>query len=190
RTFSPPSAYAIFRPPGPKVGWSSLLLGTFKIPQHRFILWLAILGKLFTLDKPWLRHLGSDCVLCTVAAQESHEYLFFRCQFALACLCEIRRMVWFQWPYTSWSTAVLWASKRWRGKHIVNAAYMALLAALVYHLWQERDFQIFQSTTRSPQNIALITVREVRELIVSKELPPNVSTRGFYRIWDPLACVG
>ncbi|KAL0420554.1 UNVERIFIED_CONTAM: hypothetical protein Slati_3078300 [Sesamum latifolium] len=44
-TFSPASAYAIFHPPGPTVGWSSLLLGTFKIPRHRFILWLAILER-------------------------------------------------------------------------------------------------------------------------------------------------
>ncbi|KAL0455345.1 UNVERIFIED_CONTAM: hypothetical protein Slati_0873700 [Sesamum latifolium] len=66
-TFSPASAYAIFCPPGPTVGWSSLLLGTFKIPRHCFIFWLAILGKLSTLDKPWLRHMGSDCVLCPPA---------------------------------------------------------------------------------------------------------------------------
>ncbi|KAL0416281.1 UNVERIFIED_CONTAM: hypothetical protein Slati_3460000 [Sesamum latifolium] len=92
-TFTSTSAYDIFCPPGPKVGWSSLLLGKFKIPRHRFIIWLAILGKLSMLDKPWLHHLGSDYVLCSAATPESHEHLFFRCQFTMACICEIWRMI-------------------------------------------------------------------------------------------------
>ncbi|KAL2247880.1 UNVERIFIED_CONTAM: hypothetical protein Sindi_2640300 [Sesamum indicum] len=44
--------YRLFDPPGTKVGWSSLLSGSLKIPRHLFILWLAILGKLATTDKP------------------------------------------------------------------------------------------------------------------------------------------
>ncbi|KAL2231097.1 UNVERIFIED_CONTAM: hypothetical protein Sindi_1704100 [Sesamum indicum] len=50
-----PTSQALYRlidPPGPKVGWSSLLSGSLKIPRHLFILWLAILGKLATTDKP------------------------------------------------------------------------------------------------------------------------------------------
>ncbi|KAL2235446.1 UNVERIFIED_CONTAM: hypothetical protein Sindi_1276800 [Sesamum indicum] len=50
--------YRLFAHPEPKVGWSSLLLGSLKIPRHSFILWLAILGKLPTTDKSWLSHLG------------------------------------------------------------------------------------------------------------------------------------
>ncbi|KAL2226583.1 UNVERIFIED_CONTAM: hypothetical protein Sindi_2017000 [Sesamum indicum] len=44
--------YRLFDPPGPKVDWSSLLLGSLKIPRHLFILWLAIQCKLATTDKP------------------------------------------------------------------------------------------------------------------------------------------
>ncbi|KAL0283157.1 UNVERIFIED_CONTAM: hypothetical protein Sradi_7238900 [Sesamum radiatum] len=52
-SFSSAAAYDLFRPPGPTVGWSSLLVGTFHIPRHRFILWLALQGRLSTTDKPW-----------------------------------------------------------------------------------------------------------------------------------------
>ncbi|KAL2252220.1 UNVERIFIED_CONTAM: hypothetical protein Sindi_0016700 [Sesamum indicum] len=45
--------YDIFRHPGPKVGWSSLLMGPFK-PQNTFILWLALHERLSTMDLPWL----------------------------------------------------------------------------------------------------------------------------------------
>ncbi|KAL0427837.1 UNVERIFIED_CONTAM: hypothetical protein Slati_2958500 [Sesamum latifolium] len=129
----------MFHPPGPKAGWSSLLLGAFKIPHHRFILWLAILGKLATLDKPWLHHLGTSCVLCSAATLESHDHLFFLCPFASSCLCEVQRLVRFHWPYRNWVTSVHWAARRWRGKHVVNASFRALLASLVYHVWQERN---------------------------------------------------
>ncbi|KAL0439706.1 UNVERIFIED_CONTAM: hypothetical protein Slati_2453600 [Sesamum latifolium] len=109
------AAYAVFSPPGPKVGWSSLLVGTFKIPRHQFILWLAILGRLSTLDKPWLHQLGTACVLCQDALPESHEHLFFTCSFATECLHTIRREVFFHWPYNHWPAVIQWASVRWRG---------------------------------------------------------------------------
>ncbi|KAL0342675.1 UNVERIFIED_CONTAM: hypothetical protein Scaly_1930100 [Sesamum calycinum] len=62
-SFTIMAAYALFHPPGPKVGWSSLLLGPFKIPKNCFILWLAILGRLSTLDKPWLQYVGDTIPL-------------------------------------------------------------------------------------------------------------------------------
>ncbi|KAL0401934.1 UNVERIFIED_CONTAM: LINE-1 retrotransposable element O protein [Sesamum latifolium] len=129
-SFSSAATYDVFCPPGPKVGWSSLLVGTFKIPRHRFILWLAILGRLSTLDKPWLQHLGTSCVLCPDALPETHEHLFFACSFATDYLRVIRREVSFHWPYTYWPLLIQWASVRWRGKHVVNASLKALLASL------------------------------------------------------------
>ncbi|KAL0455518.1 UNVERIFIED_CONTAM: LINE-1 retrotransposable element O protein [Sesamum latifolium] len=47
---------------------------------------------------------------------------------------------------------------------------------------QERNYRIFRAATRSPWDIATIIVSEVRELIISKELPQTVSTRGLYRL--------
>ncbi|KAL0455376.1 UNVERIFIED_CONTAM: hypothetical protein Slati_0876800 [Sesamum latifolium] len=136
-SFSSAAAYDVFHPPEPKVEWSSLLGGSLKIPRHRFILWLAILGCLSTLDKPWLQHLGNDCVLCRTTTLETHYHLFFSCSFALECLREIRATITFHWPYSNWDAAIRWASVKWRGKHVVNASYMALLASLVYHIWEE-----------------------------------------------------
>ncbi|KAL2230752.1 UNVERIFIED_CONTAM: hypothetical protein Sindi_1669600 [Sesamum indicum] len=85
--------YRLFDPPRTKVGWSSLLSGSLKIPRLLFILWLAILGKLVTTDKPWLAHLG-PCILCNEGATETHGHLFFQCRFSRQCLTAIRRMRW------------------------------------------------------------------------------------------------
>ncbi|KAL0444909.1 UNVERIFIED_CONTAM: hypothetical protein Slati_2213600 [Sesamum latifolium] len=49
-SFSLVAAYDVFCPPGPKVGWSSLLLGTFKIPRS-----VLFYGWLFLDDcPPWI----------------------------------------------------------------------------------------------------------------------------------------
>ncbi|KAL0401301.1 UNVERIFIED_CONTAM: hypothetical protein Slati_4160000 [Sesamum latifolium] len=109
-TFSTASVYDHFRTPGPKIGWSSLLSGVFKIPRDSFILWLAILGKLSTLDKPWLSHLGRDCILCVNGLPETHDHLFFECTYARQCLASIRRQTRFPWPYRDWRRNILWAS--------------------------------------------------------------------------------
>ncbi|KAK4394239.1 hypothetical protein Sango_1894700 [Sesamum angolense] len=82
--FSTKAVYDIFRNHGPKVGWYSLLLGPCKIPRYSFVLWMAILDKLSTMDKTWLSHLGV-CVLCG-REMETHDHLFFRCNYSRQCI--------------------------------------------------------------------------------------------------------
>ncbi|KAL2224832.1 UNVERIFIED_CONTAM: hypothetical protein Sindi_2937000 [Sesamum indicum] len=154
--------YKLIDPPGPKVGCSSLLSGSLKIPRHAFILWLAILGKLPTTDKPWLSHSGA-CVLSDDGSIEIHSHLFFQCRFSRQCLTDIRKRIRFQWPNRDWETDIEWATKKWRGKHIVNIAYRSLLAACVYYIWRERNLRRFEHTERTPNTI--------------------VSTRALYRLW-------
>ncbi|KAL0298156.1 UNVERIFIED_CONTAM: putative ribonuclease H protein [Sesamum calycinum] len=97
-SFNTSTAYDLFRPPGPKVVWSSLLLGPFKIPKNCFILWLAIMGRLSTLDKPWLQNTDSNCILCPDGVPETHNHLFFTCSFSHRCLTIIRQQIPFLWP--------------------------------------------------------------------------------------------
>ncbi|KAL0438320.1 UNVERIFIED_CONTAM: hypothetical protein Slati_2315000 [Sesamum latifolium] len=138
------------------------LPGPCKIPRHQFILWIAILGRLSTLDKPWLHHLGGSCVLCQDGTLESHDHLFFMCRFTRNFLKEIRRVVRFYWPNRAWEDDIQWASIRWRGKHIVNASYRALLASFVYHLWQERNRRIFQHTTSTYSAVSHCIISDIR----------------------------
>ncbi|KAL0442413.1 UNVERIFIED_CONTAM: hypothetical protein Slati_1964000 [Sesamum latifolium] len=62
--FSIQDAYRLFTPPAPKVAWSALLRGKFKTPRCSFILWLAILSRLTTMDKPWMQGPCKECILC------------------------------------------------------------------------------------------------------------------------------
>ncbi|KAL0287022.1 UNVERIFIED_CONTAM: hypothetical protein Sangu_2713200, partial [Sesamum angustifolium] len=180
--FSTKAVYDIFRNHGPKVGWHSLLLGPCKIPRYSFVLWMAILDKLSTMDKPWLSHLGGVCVLCG-REMETHEHLFFRCNYSRQCIRILKGTVRFTWPNRAWAVDIAWASKRWNGRHIVQAAYRALLAAIVYHIWQERNRRVFQQSMRPSSTIARIVVDEMRQKIISIDLPDSVSSRGLYRLW-------
>ncbi|KAK4380990.1 putative ribonuclease H protein [Sesamum angolense] len=143
--FSTKAVYDIFRIPGPQVGWYSLLVGPCKIPRYSFVLWMAILDKLSTMDKPWLSHLGG--------------------------------------PNRAWGMDITWASRRWNGRHIVQMAYRALLAAIFYHIWQERNRRVFQYIERTSSTIASIAIDEIRQKILNIDLPDSVSSRGLYRLW-------
>ncbi|KAL2225756.1 UNVERIFIED_CONTAM: putative mitochondrial protein [Sesamum indicum] len=174
--------YRAMIPAGPKVGWISLLSGSLKIPRHLFILWLAILEKLATTDKPWLSHLGG-CVLCNEDMVESHNHLFFHCRFSRRCLSSIRRIVRFQWPNRDWVSDVEWGARKWRGKHIINISYRCLLGSCVYHIWRERNLRRFEHEERPPSVVANFIVEDVRQRILSIKLPSSISTCALYRLW-------
>ncbi|KAK4381497.1 hypothetical protein Sango_2962300 [Sesamum angolense] len=132
--FSVQSAIELFQPRNNQVEWHGLLQGRYKIPRHSFILWLAILEKLSTMDKAWLSHGDNGCVLCDGHFMETHEHLFFNCQYTRRCLHLVHRQVRLQWPYSSRQYGIRWASRWWRSSHLANAAPRALLAALVYYV--------------------------------------------------------
>ncbi|KAL0445489.1 UNVERIFIED_CONTAM: hypothetical protein Slati_1676800 [Sesamum latifolium] len=148
--FSTTGAYTVFSPPEPKVDWSSLLLGQFKIPRHNFI-------------------------LCS--------HLFFKCPFAQECLRAVRRRTRFPWPNREWNMDISWAAVKWRGRHVVNMAYRAFLASLVYQLWEERNHRVFQQWCRSSSSLGTLVVEDVRQRIISVALPLSVSTFALYRQW-------
>ncbi|KAL2227915.1 UNVERIFIED_CONTAM: hypothetical protein Sindi_1771200 [Sesamum indicum] len=135
-----------------------------------------ILGKLATTDKPWLSHRG-NCVLCTDDMVESHDYLFFQCRFSRRCLSSV------QWPNRNWSRDIEWAAKKWRGKHIINIAYRALLGACAYHIWRERNLRRFQHEEKPPNIVANLIINDVRQFILNIELASSISTYALYRLW-------
>ncbi|KAL2248049.1 UNVERIFIED_CONTAM: hypothetical protein Sindi_2657200 [Sesamum indicum] len=151
------SLYRLFCPPGPKVGWSSLLSGSLKIPRHNFIFWLAIQEKLPTTDKPWMTHLGG-CILCDEGEAETHNHMFFRCRYSRGCLAAIRHHIRFAWPNP-------------------------LLGACIYHIWRERNLRRFEHTHRPEAVLAACIIEDVRQRIISINLSSSISTCALYRLW-------
>ncbi|KAL0420749.1 UNVERIFIED_CONTAM: hypothetical protein Slati_3097800 [Sesamum latifolium] len=181
--FTISDAYRLFQPPGPTVGWHVLLRGLSRIPRNCFILWLAILERLSTLDRTWWTGLDSTCVLCSRGETESHSHLFFQCEYARTCLRILEAEVRFRLPRISWQHTVLWSARRWRGKHPWNAVSRALLASLVYHIWMERNKRRFGNESTIPERTAWLCIEQIQLLILGAKLKYG-TTKG-----DPAAGV-
>ncbi|KAL0292609.1 UNVERIFIED_CONTAM: hypothetical protein Scaly_2581600 [Sesamum calycinum] len=181
--FTLTSAVLLIQPPSPHAHWQGLLQGKFKIPRHGFILWLAFLEKLSTMDKPWVPRTENGCVLCGGQISETHDHLFFKCWFSKRCLTILNHKVKFQWPYLEWQRGIMWASKRLRGNHLVNAALRATLAALVYHIWAERNSRKFAATSSSADLISNRVLEDIRMRIMATDIPHSLQSRSLYRIW-------
>ncbi|XP_074278497.1 uncharacterized protein LOC141602085 [Silene latifolia] len=71
----------------PAVTWYNCIWNSIHVPKQQFIGWLWIQGRLLTKDR--LRSIGissdTQCELCGDAA-ESHEHLFFGCEYSQRCL--------------------------------------------------------------------------------------------------------
>ncbi|KAL0455324.1 UNVERIFIED_CONTAM: hypothetical protein Slati_0871600 [Sesamum latifolium] len=179
--FSTAAALALLQPPSPYVLWNGLLEGRFKIPRHVFILWLAIKERLSTMDRPWFGQQGAECVLCNNSSAEFHSHLFFHCAYSRRCLAVLKYTVRFQWP--GFEHGILWASRRWRGSHLLNAASRSMLASLVYHLWFVRNNCRFKATATSAESVALRAFEDVRLRIISTDINPSLQAQTLYRVW-------
>ncbi|KAL0313775.1 UNVERIFIED_CONTAM: hypothetical protein Scaly_2901700 [Sesamum calycinum] len=90
----------------------------------------------------------------------------------------------FQWPYLEWQRGITWASKKWRGDHLVNAALRATLAALVYRIWAERNNRKFTATASSAEITSNKVLEDVRLRILTSDISPSLQARILYRIWN------
>ncbi|KAL0292348.1 UNVERIFIED_CONTAM: hypothetical protein Sradi_6992000 [Sesamum radiatum] len=88
----------------------------------------------------------------------------------------------FFWPHMGWDRDVLWAARRWRGQHLINAAHRALLASIVYNLWRERNGRRFSATASSAESVAFRALEDVRIRIISANVRPSLQLRVLYRI--------
>ncbi|KAL0420746.1 UNVERIFIED_CONTAM: hypothetical protein Slati_3097500 [Sesamum latifolium] len=95
----------------------------------------------------------------------------------------VRRFVSFPWLFRGWEVDIPWAARRWRGKHVINAAYRTLLSSLVYHIWQKRNRRRFQQTERTAATLGRLVIEEVRQRIISADLSCNISSIALYRLW-------
>ncbi|KAL0428127.1 UNVERIFIED_CONTAM: hypothetical protein Slati_2987500 [Sesamum latifolium] len=170
-------------PSGPKVRWFTLLLGPYMIPRNCLILWLAILKRLSTLDRSWWQGSDRTCILCTRGELDTHDHLFFGCNFSRQCLWILKQKVQFTWPNLGYNRDIEWVSHRLRGLHPLNAAVQAPLASLVYLIRMERNQRRFITQTSTPEHTAKLCIKQIRMRLIEDDLKLNVNTSVLFRIW-------
>jgi len=146
----------------PKVSWRKMVCNNMGCPKWKFILWLALKGRLQTKDKlgQWMREIDEVCPLCR-SDGESVQHLFFNCPVA----GNIWRYL-LQWQGITrsnqgWMEEVQWAQQHCKGRSKGASVYKMVLAAAVYQVWKERNNRIFQHSSRSQHVIIKQIIQEV-----------------------------
>ncbi|GJT92641.1 hypothetical protein Tco_1081486 [Tanacetum coccineum] len=145
------------------VPWSKLVWFSQCIPRHSFMLWLAILGKLKTHDVMTKldMNLNKVCVFCG-KVPDSHNHLFFACDFPKGVWCELKSMVRLDYAPNSWHDIVEFILKRPINNSIWSILQRLVLGATVYMVWQERNFRTFQDRHRSLEELCNLIKDMVR----------------------------
>ncbi|XP_058180014.1 uncharacterized protein LOC131298547 [Rhododendron vialii] len=148
-SFSVKSAWEACRHRSPIQPWHPLVWFSQGVPRWSFIEWLAILGRLSTRDRlvSWGVTASSQCVLC-LNGMESHNHLFFECDFSAATWGQIMIRNGICMAVVPLSQELEWAGQNRAGKGFRNYIYKLSLAASVYFLWGERNSRIFQGSSK------------------------------------------
>ncbi|XP_071700523.1 uncharacterized protein [Rutidosis leptorrhynchoides] len=137
--------------------WHKMVWFSQNIPRHAFILWLAVNGRLSTQDRMenWGLQHNQVCPLCK-QVRDSHTHLFIDCIYSkevwqgfkgkakMDDIIDIILSGGISWSYV----ANLVATKRCN-KSLWSVIRRLVFAAIIYMLWSERNFRIYQDTHRS-----------------------------------------
>ncbi|KAB5521999.1 hypothetical protein DKX38_026318 [Salix brachista] len=147
------SAWEKLRERKPEMITHKLLWYPNNIPRQSFILWLAMQGRLRTMDRGYCQQ-TTNCVLCG-QEPETHSHLFFECPYSRAVWTSINARAKIQWRQLSWINLIHWASGAWaKRKDFQHLTARLILSSTVYFLWYERNRRIFTSLHRPSREIA------------------------------------
>ncbi|KAK3229947.1 hypothetical protein Dsin_001828 [Dipteronia sinensis] len=162
-TYSASFALASLRTPQPIVPWFKLVWFPKNILRMSFFLWLAIRGRLSTRDRilKYDHRAITTCVLCNSHLQ-SYAHLFFECLFSRAIWTQLLNIGGNPWNGLCWNAFTDWASTYWGGNSPTIVANKFCLGVAVYHIWRERNCQIFESTQKTTSVVARFIIDTIR----------------------------
>lgn len=91
---TPEYVYELLQAPSGEVRWYHWVWPHVSIPKVSFICWMAILERLYTMDRV-ARFTGQVDATCCFSQRgaETHEHLFFQCAYAKELLIRIMTVV-------------------------------------------------------------------------------------------------
>ncbi|XP_062114812.1 uncharacterized protein LOC133827425 [Humulus lupulus] len=153
KTYQIASGYKMLIQVQERFQWSKEVWGRFNIPKHSFMLWIVVQDRLKTRDR--LRRFNiseeSSCILCN-GAEESVAHLFFDCSFSQDCLHQVKTWLGLKAHTESLQGLLRWIERSKRSK-FQKKVLDASVASLVYHLWQARNYKLWQSSIVSPKTL-------------------------------------
>jgi mannosylglycoprotein endo-beta-mannosidase len=182
--FSIRSAWDLLRDKRPLNNIHPLLWFKGHIPRQSFILWLAGLGRLRTMDRLYSAGIirNASCILCGTHT-ETHAHLFFECPTSQIVWQTINARANIYWPCCTWPNLLQWGAIQYcRKDDIQHLIARFLLSATVYILWHERNKRIFNNQHQSAPSIAEEVFQQVRTQVTTLEFSGNIPT-AIRNIW-------
>ncbi|XP_059638758.1 uncharacterized protein LOC132281037 [Cornus florida] len=175
-------------PPYPLVPWFDLVWRSPAIPRMKFNLWLAIQDRLPTLDRRQMATHNNVCFLCN-ASPESHSHLFFSCDFTSLIWSFYMAKCRITTATPPWPELISTFSYRWSSPSPLNLLRKLSLAALVYHIWEERNARIFCGKRSSQNTIQSRVSNSITSILKLGIFRSSIVAHHILKDWDlPPSC--
>ncbi|XP_024981022.1 uncharacterized protein LOC112517884 [Cynara cardunculus var. scolymus] len=155
------------------------------IPRHAFILWVALKKRLKTHDKLrfWEAHADLSCAFCQ-NGPDSHSHLFFECPFPNLVWNGLKVKLNLNGIPDIWADIIGMFQQVTKGKTLWSIIRRLVLAATVYHLWQERNNRIFKSKRRSHIAVGKTITDDVRSRLLSLSFKSSLNVDRARLVWN------
>ncbi|XP_047320614.1 uncharacterized protein LOC124924646 [Impatiens glandulifera] len=156
------------------VDWAALVWSLKVIPRHRFILWLALRGMLNTRDRilAYMDIPDANCLLCD-GNTESICHLFGSCPFVKSLWSKFTLALGFVHLSGSWDEIIVAARIKAKGNRFPANVFKCGFAAIVYHVWAERNARIFGRVRRDVVHVWRDIVFDCGALIGTRRRVPK-----------------
>lgn len=188
--FNMQTIYFLMRPSIAKVFWRELVMNNVATPKAKFILWLALWGRLATKYRLRLFNFDVDpmCIFCHCLT-ESLNHLYFDCPIVHRAWEALLR--WFGQPIWVGDLHVLIVplSRLVKGKAPRRRLLKALIKEFVYMAW--RNCQIFEGKSIDFTSLLQRVVQNVvgRSLMHKKLKAMYNSLLDYLVYWDYVVCL-
>ncbi|XP_058183535.1 uncharacterized protein LOC131301328 [Rhododendron vialii] len=129
--------------------------------------------------------MNDQCVLCS-ASVENHEHLVFQCPFSSQLWKALQKDLRPQCPVTSLPQIMDWMIQVDRGSLFSCLFSKVALAALLYHVWGERNSRIFKGYGITVQQLEIKVRTDIRACVSSwrriKRSSPNIALCSWWNI--------
>ncbi|XP_021996389.1 uncharacterized protein LOC110893597 [Helianthus annuus] len=150
------------------VDWDRIVWYPQAIPRHSFLMWLIVCKKLKTQDIMcnWRASGNANynllcCSLCTLGP-DSHDHLFFECEFASQVWYGVRDKVGMQMIGKRWDDIMDYLRHHAASKHASHIIGKLVVAASAYFVWQERNNRLFSANKRNAAQLIEVVLMTVR----------------------------
>ncbi|GKD34321.1 hypothetical protein Tco_1249830 [Tanacetum coccineum] len=155
------------------------------VNRHAFISWVAIKGRLKTLDRnsKWINIQGMVCHLCNQDT-ESHSHLFFKCEYSKRLWEMLKTMIKFDNMSNEWASVLSFTVNKPASNSIWSVIQRLTLGACVYFLWQERNIRCFVKKYRDIDCLFNIIIETVKMKLMGLNFKTTVNVIEAAKIWN------